>query len=244
MTVRLSRTVESDTSVPIHVGSSSLLTAPSAVTVESGDAEADFTVTAIEPGTVVIEAVYNGTKRITLSIIPATSGPDDPVEVPADPSLHLDEVRPSPDGAVIWITGIAKALQFAYDARPTFEPIAAFPPGANFFVHHFVWPSGTTYCAYRVQNGDNSFGNAVTMPVTFPVPPPPPPPILKAVIDKDGVEWQLKGKKKPYQLFRNRARQHGMLGVGMRKSAAGYMELLQVNGKWIRREGSSWVTVT
>jgi hypothetical protein len=247
MTVRLSNTVTTNTAVAIQVGSVSLLSSPTSVTVLNGESEASFTVTPIAAGLVAIDAVLNGTKRVHLSIQPTPDEPENPTEVPVDPSLMLEAVLPNPDGALIRITGIAASLAFAYDAQIEFQAIPAFPIGANFFRHVFTWPSGTTFCAYRVKNGDGTWGNAVRAKIVQPPLPPPPPPLLLAVIDKDGVEWQLRktgNKKPPYQLHRNRAKQSGMLGVGLRKSAEGYMELLQVNGTWIRREGTSWVTVT
>jgi len=244
MTVRLSRAVTVDTAVEIRVGSSSVLTAPTSVTVAIGTSEKSFTVTPIAASLVAIEAVLNGTKRVTLNVQPApsTTPPDidtGPVTDPLLPTI-VRAIIPVPDGASLILSQRALALAFKYDAQPEWVAITDFPPSSSEYVHTFTWPSGTTTICYRAKAIDGTWGASSCVPFVATPPTPPPPVVNKAIIDSAGIRWQLTGKKSPYELKRNGSTMDNTYGVALRKSGDGYMELLQANGVWIRRNGNSW----
>lgn len=244
MTVRLSETVSIDTAVEIRVGSTSILSAPTSVTVASGTFEKNFTVTPLAASLVAIEAVLNGTKRVTLNVQPApsTTPPDidtGPVTDPLLPTI-VRAIIPVPDGASLILSQRALALAFKYDAQPEWVAITDFPPSSSEYVHAFTWPSGTTAICYRAKAIDGTWGASSCVPFVATPPTPPPPAVNKAVTDKAGIRWQLTGKKSPYELKRNGSTMDNTYGVALRKSGDGYMELLQANGVWIRRNGNSW----
>jgi hypothetical protein len=253
MTVRLSASVTTDTVVVIQVGSASLVTAPSSVTVASGASEKSFSVTPLAVGLVAIDAVLNGTKRVNLFI------QDEAVEEPTEPEgpggpARVTDVLAYPDGATVSVEGPIRAVAFAYDAQPDFmtipradRPATATDQAGTILTtlqHGFTWPSGTTTVQYKVQGTDETWSEAMAAPLIHPPAPPLPPPALLAVMDADGVEWQLRGLTAPYALYRNRVPVAGAYGLALRLNGDGTMELLRVPAMWQRRDGETWVEVT
>lgn len=244
MTVRLSQVVTANTSVTIRVGSASVLTAPSSVTVLSGASEASFTVTPLAASIVAIEAEYNAVKRVTLTIAPLPEQPPPVVEPapPTNPDLPTTviAIRPYADGAAITLSQGAKELAFKYDAQPDWTTVSTYQPNATAHVHRFTWPSGTTTICYRARALDGTWQESACTALPLPLPPPAPPVTNKAIIDRDGLRWQLTGKASPYILKRNGSTMDNTYGVLLRKSGDGYVELLQTNGIWIRRKNDAW----
>lgn len=245
MTVRLSKIVTVDTTVEIRVGSTSLVTVATSVTVASGSNEKSFTVTPIQVGNVAIDAILTNTVRFNASIqpnpadTPPVTDPTIPPITPENP-LNVQRLTISPDGATVELTREAKALAFKYDAAADWIVIAAFLPGGFNLNHRFTWPSGTTTICYRAQDGSGTWGPSACAPFVPPAPPPPAPPVNKAVIDKAGIKWQLSGKTSPYLLKRNGSAVDHTYGVTLRRTGDGYMEVLQPNGVWLRRNGNAW----
>jgi hypothetical protein len=245
LTVRLSKIVTVDTAVEIRVGSTSLITAATSVTVASGTNEKSFTVTPIQVGNVAIDAILTTTARYNASIQP---NPNDnpPVEEPEIPPitpenpLIVKSLAVSPDGAVVLLNRPASSLAFRYDAQPEWRVLSTFIPGGETFTHAFTWPSGTTLISYRAQDGAGTWGPHASAAFVPPQPPPIPPPVTLAVTDKDGIRWQLTGKISPMILKRNGSTMNNTYGTTLRRTGDGYMEMLQTNGAWIRRNGSAW----
>ncbi len=245
MTVRVSAIVTVDTAVEIQVGSTSLLESPSSVLVTTGNSEATFIVTALLPGAVTVRAIMNGTRTVNLDVQPVVEEPppEEP-ELPGAPAPMVSLIEPNADGARVTVNGFAKAIGFAYDAQPEFVVIPDFT-GDGTFTHVFTWPSGTTTVRYRVQGDDGIWQEPASAPFSPPPPPPPPPHVNRAVTDAAGVQWQLKGKpdRPPFLLQRNGTVMNETYGKNLRLSGDGYMELLQTNGVWIRRNGDAWESV-
>ena len=147
--------------------------------------------------------------------------------------------------SIVELNRPAKALAFRYDAQPEWKVILErFDPGSIKLAHRFTWPSGTTTICYRAQDGEGTWGPHACAAFVPPAPPVPPPPVIKSIIDKTGVKWQLSGKKSPYELKRNGTTVDHTYGVTLRKTGDGYMEILQPNGVWLRRNGDSWEYVS
>lgn len=245
VTVRLSKVVTTDTAVEIRVGSTSILSAASSVTVPSGSSEKAFTITPVGVGQSTIDAVLNGTKRLTITVQPVA--PDPQPDPPGDDESIPGEDNPitvlrasvNADGGDITLSRPAALLAFKYDAQPDWAVIPAFTP-AGTFVHRFTWPSGTTTVCYRAQTISGVWGPGLCKSLAPPAPPPPLPTVNKAIIDRAGIRWQLTGRKSPYELKRNGSTMDNTYGVMLRKSGDGYMELLQTNGVWLRRNGNAW----
>lgn len=248
MTVRLSQIVTANTAVTIRVGSASVLTAPSSVTVLSGASEASFTVTPTAASLVAIEAELNGIRRVTLNVQPAPEDPPPVVEPgPAtNPELPTTviAIRPYADGAAITLNQGAKELAFKYDAQSEWVTIPDYQANLTTHVHRFTWPSGTTTICYRARALDGTWQESACAALPLPLPPPVPPAVNKSIIDKDGVRWQLTGKTSPYELKRNGSTMDHTYGVLLRKSGDGYVEVLQSNGVWIRRKNDAWEFVS
>ena len=243
LTVRLSKTVTVDTAVEIRAGSTSLVTVATSVTVLTGTNEKSFTVTPIQVGNVVIDAILTTTARYNASIqpnpadIPPVTEPDIP-PITADNPLTVQRLTISNNGATVELNRPGRAMAFRYDAKPEWT-IVHRSAGAR-LLHAFTWPSGTTTVCYRAQDGAGTWGPSACAPFTPPAPPPVQPPVNKAVRDKDGINWQLAGKASPYILKRNGSAMDNTYGLTLRKSGDGYMEILQTNGVWLRRDGNAW----
>lgn len=252
-TVRLSQTVTVDTAVEIRVGSTSILTAPTSVTVLAGTSSISFSVTPLRQGLVAMDAILNGTKRVTLNVqspatpVPDVPPPEGPIPLPppnaTDPVI-VTTVVPYQDGAKVTISEGADALAFRFNGHDEYITIPNYPLNATQFVHVFTWPSGTTQVCYRARASDRGWGPASCAGLVALPPPPPPPSVTKSVIDKDGIRWQLTGKKSPYILKRNGSTMDHTYGVLLRKSGDGYVEVLQTNGIWIRRKNDAWEVVS
>lgn len=247
MTVRLSEPVSVDTAVEIRVGSTSILSAPTSVTVASGTSEKSFNVTPLVASTVAIEAVLNGIKRVTLTVQPTSTDPTpDPEPGPStDPSVETKvlTITPSADGARITLNQSALALAFRYDASPDWTVIPEYALRQTDMTHEFTWPSGTTTICYRAQAVDDTWGPALCVAYEPPKPPLPLPAVNKSLVDKFGVRWQLTGKKAPFILKRNGSAMDNTYGLLIRKSGDGYMEILQTNNTWLRRVSDAWELV-
>lgn len=246
MTVRVSQVVTIDTTVEIRVGSTSILTAPASVTVLTGNSEVTMTVTPLAASLVAIEAVLNGTKRVTLNVLPAVI---DPGTIDPGPGTNPDQpptitLTVTQNGARLIMAQPARALEFRYDAHPDYIPIPDYPAGDLTYTHAFTWPSGTTTVCYRAKSLEGDWAEATCAPYVAPIPPIPKPPVIKSIVDKEDVRWQLTGKRSPYTLKRNGSSMNNTYGLTLRKSSDGYMEILQTNNVWLRRNGDAWEFVT
>ena len=246
VTVRLSKIVTVATVVEISVGSTNILSAASSVTVPIGSNEQSLTVTCVGVGQSTLDAVLTATKRLTIAVQPIqtppppTTDPGDDEELPGeDVPITVQRVTASHDGALVELDRPAAAMAFKFDARPDWMLITTFSGGSS-LAHTFTWPSGTTTICYRAQDLAGTWGPSRCAAIVPPQPPPPKPPVNKAVIDKAGIKWQLTGKKSPYELKRNGSTMDNTFGVTLRKSGDGYLEMLQPNGVWLRRNGDSW----
>jgi hypothetical protein len=246
--VRLSKTVTVDTAVQILVGSTSILTAPTSVTVPASSNEQTFTITPIGTGQVTVDAILTATKRMTISVQPVHVDPDpgqDPDPDGGEPlpgqenPVTVTSLTVTPEGATVVLSRQAKALAFAYTAKPDWTLVSAFS-AATTFTHSFTWPSGTVSLSYRAQANDGTWGPHKEATFQAPKPPPVRPIVNKAIIDGSDVKWQLTGKTSPYTLKRNGSKMDNTYGVTLRKSGDGYMEILQTNGVWLRRNGDAW----
>jgi hypothetical protein len=243
LTVRLSKIVTVDTTVEIRVGSTSLVTVATSVTVPAGSNEKSFTATPIQVGNVAIDAILTTTARYNASIqpnpadIPPDVEPDIPPITENNP-LTVQRLTISHNGATVELNRPGRAMAFRYDAQP--EWVIVHRSAGERLLHTFTWPSGTTTVCYRAQDGDGNWGPSACAPFVALPPPPKPPAVNKGITDRAGIRWQLTGKTSPYILKRNGSSMDNTYGVTLRKSGDGYMEILQTNGVWLRRDGNAW----